>query len=651
MSDGMKRGLDAFPQGLGSRNLVRFCRHLPHEQLHESFAADFGFRAEFSRFSVLKNPGTLPGPDDCFAHIQQDARPFFSKLLGLEISYPGVKAGTLHPYSSTNYYRSHLEEFFHECGPQNRAFPPIEGRCVTWFAGTDVLRMTYELGNKSAAPVVLRLRWFSVPLPGRTSVGKRGFRHECFQKVSRSYRVTAEMSGAHFRRTGSRLRTAWLRAILAPHAKRAWTFTVKFNGAKGQPFSLHRAVANVERRLAALPKLKKEWRRFEPLVLRAAGILLSARYTELHGAGTIHGGKCGVEAVWFWDTATTLLGTGLLRDAPTGWSTVRVLCDGIKGDGEPFTRFCDGEYVKGTQNPILAWGVWNFHQLCPDTAQLRRAYPALKRYVNWWRRRGEGLVTYPSGCTGLDDALQWQTRFPIALRQGELWQRKDWGRSRPDLFHSVDINTQLYLEMRAMERMAGELGMRGEGWGTAAAALAGKIQAELWNPSAGVYQARSAVGGRFNGIVSLESFLPIYAGITPRKVARELCRRFLLDPRRFYTTLPFPTLDRRHEAFRSGGSLYESSRHPGALVQQAYWIGRTWLNYSYWMVGALWQAGLRREAEAATEKILEAVSRSETIYECYDPLTGTGNGHAEFPWAAASVLALAYGLYRRGPLF
>ena len=85
-------------------------------------------------------------------------------------------------------------------------------------------------------------------------------------------------------------------------------------------------------------------------------------------------------------------------------------------------------------------------------------------------------------------------------------------------------------------------------------------------------------------------------------------------------------------------------------MQQAYWQGRTWLNYNYFIVGALQQAGLSEEADQAVVKILDAVNRSESIYECYDPLSGTGTGHAEFPWAAASVLAMLYGLYRMGPL-
>jgi putative isomerase len=221
-----------------------------------------------------------------------------------------------------------------------------------------------------------------------------------------------------------------------------------------------------------------------------------------------------------------------------------------------------------------------------------------------------------------------------------------------DLFESVDVNCQLYLELRALACMARALGRprEAQAWDERAATLAGRIQRELFNPAAGIYQARSTVDGRFNEIVSLESFLPIYAGITPRPLAQRLCREFLLNPDRFYTTLPFPTLDRSHEAFRSSGGLYTPPANPEALVQQAYWIGRTWLNYSYWMVGALNQAGLVKEADATAEKILDAVSRNETIYECYDPLTGTGTGHAEFPWGAASVLALAFRLYRHGPL-
>lgn len=655
-----------YPYSNKSRNLVRFCRHMPHEQLDASFAADFGFRAELSRFSLLKNYGSLPGPDDCFSHLQQDARPLFLKLLGLEMEYSGG-TGPLQPYSSMNYYRSHIEEFFHHTSKQHSPFPPVQGRCLMYFAATDVLKVEFELTNKSAAEVDTKLRWFSIPAAGlrhSLNILPNGFRHACVQKVAREYEASATVTGCAFHQTGDRLESAWEEVSLSPKATKTWIFDISFNDAifPNKLRTLAEAIDRVEAHYAALPELPAEWRRFEPLTIRAAGIVLNNRFLETDTKGnrvpTVHGGKCGVEAAWFWDSCTSLLGAGLMKDAATGWGTYGLFAEGIAADGKPFVRYCDGQYVSGVQNPILAWGVCNFFALCPDLDQLARVYPAVKRYVQWWLRkwdlRGQGLYVYASGegCTGLDDALQWCEHFPIALQPGEAWHRKDWGHSRPDQFESVDTNCQLYLEMKAVARMAQYLGHAEEAleWDQRADTLGQKIHSYLFNPEVGVYQARSILDGRFNGMISLESFLPIYAGITPKPLAQQICRDFLLNPDRFYTTLPFPTLDITNEAFRSSGNLYQPPQYPGALVQQAYWIGRTWLNYSFWMVGAIHQAGLVQEADAAAEQILDAVSRHESIYECYDPLTGTGTGHAEFPWGAASVLALAHRLYSHGPL-
>ncbi len=37
--------------------------------------------------------------------------------------------------------------------------------------------------------------------------------------------------------------------------------------------------------------------------------------------------------------------------------------------------------------------------------------------------------------------------------------------------------------------------------------------------------------------------------------------------------------------------------------------------------------------------------------ECYDSLTGFGNGHPEFMWSSAAVLLLAHGFYRQPPVY
>ena len=374
---------------LRSRNLVRFRRHLAPDQLHESFAADFGFRAEGSRFSILKEHGTAPGPDDCFAHIQINACPLFRKLLGLEVEYPGAQPGTLTPYGSSNHYRSHIEEFFHHCASQGRPFPPVRGRCVMYFGATDVLQIVYELRNHAAAPAKLRLRWFAQPHPsaaGKTKADRQGFRHTTVQAVNGcEYRASVELTGAVFQRDGDRLATAWHDVTLPAHGVREFTFTVRFNGARGRPGTLATAVRNVEQHLAALPALPAEWRRFEPLVLRAAGIILTNRYTERTGARTVHSGKTGVEAVWFWDTPTNVLGLGLLGDVATGWNSLRLLCDGIAAAGlvlrrrvQPPERAAPDPRVGRVEFPPTLSGPARVARLLPGTSSLRElvAHPA-----------------------------------------------------------------------------------------------------------------------------------------------------------------------------------------------------------------------------------------------------------------------------------
>ena len=128
----------------------------------------------------------------------------------------------------------------------------------------------------------MQLRWFSVPQSGqqsKTQLRRNGFDYECVQRVSAPYRVISDVTGASFQRRGNQLVTAWRNVTLPARKTKSWTFTVRFNGATAQPHGLAQAVKHITKHYAALPALPREWRHFEPVVLRAAGILLSNRYT------------------------------------------------------------------------------------------------------------------------------------------------------------------------------------------------------------------------------------------------------------------------------------------------------------------------------------------------------------------------------------
>lgn len=187
-------------------------------------------------------------------------------------------------------------------------------------------------------------------------------------------------------------------------------------------------------------------------------------------------------------------------------------------------------------------------------------------------------------------------------------------------------------------------------WQIYASRLAEKINTELYNTAKGIYQDCCVKNNRFTEMITPSSFFPLYAGITPKKNAQKICRKYLLNPKHFYTEFPFPTLDRSHPAFRSGGIVASPPTRPESLVQQAYWIGRSWPHISYWMVGALYNSGLKKEAHEAATRILEGMDKSERLYECYDSLTGYGNGHPDYSWSAAAVLTLAYRQYTKDPI-
>lgn len=668
--------LSEFPRSAASRNLVRFWRHPAFECNDDEFVADYAFRDAYSRVSVLKSPRTAPGPDECFVHYDCHARLLFSKLLGVEVAFPGLdaaRAGRVSLYNAMNYYRSHVEEVFYPNGIL--PLPPLEGWCRMHYDDTDVLTVAYVLRNTSRGLLPLRARWFSEPAPHEgmvCEVRQDGFTVSVEQRVHRTYRASAALRPlapeVRFAREGARFASNWVEHALGPGEQ--WETVIRAGfGMDAPPPSADRlsrerrtlraAVAQTERAYGHLPPLPDIFRRYEPLVLKAAGCLLSLRCQERSAAGAsvpaIHVVRTGIGACYFWDSAFTLMGLGLIGELAPARGTVELLAEAIDESGIPPVCCHAGVVLKGWQEPVLAWGIAQVEALCDDHAFLERVYPALGRYVRCWIERydanGNGVVEHPSRGVCWDDSLRWQEVFPIAFEPGSAWYERNWGRSAAQRFEHPDTNAHLALECRALAGFARRLGRADDAaaWDARAGALAEAVNRVLYSDEHGTFMDR-CTDGRFSGLVTPASFLPVYADLVPVPRAAAMCRRYLLDPAHFYTTLPFPTLDRSHPAFRSAGFLRPLPEHPGALINDAYWNGRAWPHVSFWMVGALHRAGLASEADAAADRILDAIGRSEAIHECYDSLTGYGAGHAEYNWSCAAVLALAYRYYRRDPL-
>lgn len=662
-----------------SRNLVNFCRHLPVDTMDASFAGDYAFRDAGSRFSMLKSPKTAAGPDECFSLYFRDARPVFHKLLGLKLTYAGLNAEQqqeISDYNSMNYYRSHVEEYFFHNG--TIPMPPTEGECIFWFAAADLLCIRYRIINKAPSDVPVHLEWFSEGDPGNDysiETQQNGFRYQNTHIMhSGSYDSIAELQSQDddisFTANGCGAKSIPVPRIIPANGEIVCRFSVRFTF-NDEPLpvrtddiyndeSLFRAIADTEAAYAGMQEIPSGLNQHYDLMLKAAGTLRSLRYRDCdvnkQPVMTIHAGKTGCAATWFWDTGVTLPGLGLMRETGAAAGALRVLAAGIKKDGTPPVTYEHQQYRYSYQIPILTWGTGHYLSSCPDSQLLADLYEPLSRYVAHWLNNyqtPQGLVAYPTGNTSLDDALRWHSGSPLTPGPDEPWHKKKWGKMRQDLYASPDINAFLVLELRTLANMAKALNKPKADialYQQQADNLAAAINEWLIEPDTKTYQDRHIKNGSFNGMVQLGSFIPVYAGIAPHEIADNLCRNYLLSPRHFMTPFPFPVVDRAHPTFRSGGFLFAPPAYPGSLVQQSYWRGRTWIHGNNWYLGALWQTGYCREADETADKILTAISRGDGINECYDSLTGFGNGHPEFMWSSAAVLMMANQFYRKNPV-
>ena len=661
-----------------SRNLVRFGRHLPEETMDLSFAGDFAFRDAGSRFSLLKSHGTEPGPDECYGLFARDARLLFSKLLGLSITYEGVEGREQERasnYNAINYYRSHVVEHF--CHNGMTPLPPTEGECVFWFAAPDLLCIRYRIFNKAAVEVPVSLQWNSECETGDGYVLEpisQGFSFANTCTVNgQTYQNRAELLSEEqdlvFTRHENRVQSNSVSRVIPPHGVLTCRFAVRF-AFNQEAFpswdvelwndsSLTSAIAETESAYQRLPQLPEGFAGHQDLAIKAVGTLRTLRYRDYdqnhRPCMTIHVGKTGCAATYFWDSATTFPALALISEREVANGALRLPIDGIKEDGTQPLTYEHQKYVYDYQMPILAWSAGHYLATLPDATLLAEIYGPLCRYVRNWLanfRTAEGLVVHPPGPTCLDDTLRWHEGSPLAPRPGQPWHEHRWGNMAPETFACPDVSTFLVLEMRTLAEMADALGKPDEAanWRLQAMELADAINRWLIEPTTRTYQDRQVKTGEFNGMIQFGSFLPLYDGIAPPEIAEVMCRDYLLSPAHFLTPLPFPVVDRAHPTFRSGGFLHTLPEYPGSLIQQAYWRGRTWPHVNNWYLGALWKSGFEREADRAADQILTAMSRSEGINECYDSLTGFGNGHTEFMWSSAAVLLIANQFYRGEPV-
>ncbi len=337
---------------------------------------------------------------------------------------------------------------------------------------------------------------------------------------------------------------------------------------------------------------------------------------------------------WAWDSwkhaaALAHFAPDLARDQ------MRAMFDAQRADGMvPDCIFLDAKENnwRDTKPPLATWATLEIWRGTGDKAFVGEMYDKLVRYHRWWYRDRDhdrnGLAEYGS-TDGTRIAAAWESGMDNAVRFDGAKMVKNGDSAWSIDQESVDLNSYLYREKIDLATLADVLGKTGDrdAWLKEAAGLKPLIQSRMFDPAAGYFfDVRLGNGERIR-VFGSDGWSPLWAGVaTPAQA--EAARRVMLDPAKFATHMPFPTLARDDPHFSP---------------IKGYWRGPLWMDQAYFAVEALRRNGFGKDADEMTRRLVvnaTGLTAQAPMYENYDPLTGDGYQSRNFSWSAASYFLL-----------
>ena len=289
--------------------------------------------------------------------------------------------------------------------------------------------------------------------------------------------------------------------------------------------------------------------------------------------------------------------------------------------------------LRNTKPPLAAWAVWQIYSVTKDIGFVREMYPQLLRYHRWWHTNrdndGDGLCEYGAS-DGTMEAAKWESGMDNAIRFDDAQILKNG----PDAYsldqESVDLNSYLFAEKKYLVRMARILGDRATAalLEQEALLLRKHIREKMFDPETGYFYDIRLDGKRFVHLEGPEGWIPLWAGVATAEEA-ESVRKVLIDPKKFATPLPFPTVAADAAKFQPA---------------DGYWRGPVWLDQAYFAIAGLHAYGFHEDARRFERQVLEhtrASIKGVPIRETYNPLTGDGQNSRDFGWSSVSLLLLA----------
>lgn len=337
---------------------------------------------------------------------------------------------------------------------------------------------------------------------------------------------------------------------------------------------------------------------------------------------------------WAWDSWKHA--AALARFAPElARDQMRAMFDFQAADGMvPDCLYLDkaGNNWRDTKPPLAVWATLEIYRATSDKAFLAEMYDKLVRYHRWWFTARDhdhnGLAEYGS-TDGSKVAAKWESGMDNGVRFDAISMLKNgegaWSMNQ----ESVDLNAYLYKEKLDLAQAATILGKTQDHarWLKEAATMKAVIQIRMFDKTRGYFFDSKLGSGDPVRVYGSEGWVPLWAGVASPDQAKSVIR-VMLDPSKFATVMPFPTL---------------AADDPHFSPIKGYWRGPVWLDQSYFGVEAIRRYGYDRQADDMARRLVlnaKGLTQQAPMYENYDPLTGQGYQSPNFSWSAASYLLL-----------
>jgi putative isomerase len=353
-----------------------------------------------------------------------------------------------------------------------------------------------------------------------------------------------------------------------------------------------------------------------------AGLFPSYAYRGFHG-------------VWSWDSwkharALAVFAPELAKDQ------MRVMLDFQNEEGMvPDVIYADSteNNWRDTKPPLAAWAAHGIFQATADTSFVKEVLPNLLRYHRWWYvdrdHDGNGLCEFGS-TDGTRIAAAWESGMDNAVRFDDAVMVQNSPKAWSVNQESVDLNAYLYAEKGYLAELLDGAGRREEAKELRGEAeVLGKLLRDtFFDEEKGFFYDVRLESKEPIRVEGPEGWIPLWAGVaTPHQAA--LVVQVMMDPAKFFGTVPLPTL---------------SMDHPEFDPSNGYWRGPVWLDQAYFGMDGLRRYGFEMEALHLSRRLVEAAEgllEGDPIFENYHPQTGKGLNAAHFSWSAAHLLMMA----------